>query len=400
MNKNFIINKFLNLSQYRFIPTVSKTLAAWRRKSFENIGSNKLSKNAPRALVINISTAIPYYLEGNIYKCPILDNHALYWEVAELVRQLNEKGYIVDFIDCTDKGVSINWQKYQVVFDERNNLMFGETVKDQKKIFYSTGLKWDFQNEQELKRTNWFFNRTGIRIYPERYLPPLYSDEFADYQTFYGKAELMSTFSPKSEKVSLDVSCTYLPENFYTGKRDLRRFVWFGGSGSIHKGMDLTVEAFTRMSDKELLIFGPASRELKFFEWLKQIIHRHSNIKYIGYANLNDEKHRFLLNSAVANVFPSCSEGGPGSVAQAAFFGLIPFVSPTANIRYEHLGYKLENDSDDQIINSILEKVKSFSDLREAEILQKTEAVYDYVNKFHTREAYKKSLSIFLNKIL
>jgi len=135
MNKNYIINRFLNLSQNRVLPKISKTLEGFKRRSFQNIGAARLPKNAPKALVINISTAIPYYLEGDIYKCPILDNHALYWEAAELVRQLNERGFIIDFIDCNDNGIPIEWQKYQLIFDERNNLMFAPQIEGQKKIF-------------------------------------------------------------------------------------------------------------------------------------------------------------------------------------------------------------------------------------------------------------------------
>jgi hypothetical protein len=180
----------------------------------------------------------------------------------------------------------------------------------------------------------------------------------------------------------------------------LRRFVWFGGSGSIHKGLDLTVDAFKLLPNNELLIFGPAEREIFFFNWLKDAMSRHPNIQYHGYANLKDEKHVSLLNTAVANIFPSCSEGGPGSVAQAAFFGLIPIITPTANIRYEHLGYVIENSSDEQIINSIIEKVKTLNDLSETSILEKAEAVYKHAIHFHTRDAYTKSLSNFLNQII
>jgi glycosyltransferase involved in cell wall biosynthesis len=400
MNKKYLFNKFLNLTQHRILPSATQKLSKLRRKSFENIGKRKLPFGAPRALVINISTAIPYYLEGNVYKCPIIDNHALYWESAELVRQLNEKGYIVDFIDCNDEGALVNWQKYELIFDERNNLMFAPSVEGQKKIFYSTGLKWSFQNEQQLKRIDWFFCRTGIRIYPERYLFPNYSDEFADYQTYYGKSELMNMFSNKSIKIALDVSCTYVPPNLHKEKRILKRFVWLGGSGSIHKGLDLAVEAFRRLPDNELLIFGPAKRETFFFKWLKDVMLHHPNIQYHGYANFKDEKHADLLSSAIGNIFPSCSEGGPGSVAQAAFFGLIPIVTSTANIRYEHLGYVIENNSDGQIIDSIIEKVKTINDLSEANILEKTEAVCNYATQFHTRDAYTKSLSKFLNQII
>jgi hypothetical protein len=400
LNKEYLYNKFLNFSQYRFLPAIQERLKSLRRKAFEDIGKRTLPANAPRALVINISTAIPYYIEGSVENCPILNNHALFWEAAELVRQLNVNGYLVDFIDCNDAEVFINWEKYDLVFDERNNLMYAPTIMGQKRIFYSTGLKWNFHNEQELKRTDWFFHRTGIRLYPQRFVFPNYSDEFADYQTFYGRSELVNMFSESSQKVSLDISCTYVPDAFYIKRRKLRRFVWFGGTGAIHKGLDLTVEAFRRMPQNELLIFGPAKREPVFFEWLNQIIRQCPNIKYCGYADLKNEKTTELLNSSIANIFPSCSEGGPGSVAQAAFFGLVPIVTDAANIRYEHLGYKIENGSDQRIINSIIENVENFHGLSEKQILEKMEAVYVYANQFHTREAYRKSLSIFLNKIL
>lgn|GEM_PF-1606100 len=399
MNKKYLVNKFLNFAQYRFLSGATKKLKAVRRKTFENIGAAKLPRNAPHAMVINISTAIPYYLEGSVDRCPILDNHALYWEAAELVRQLNSRGWVVDFIDCNDVDVNINWQKYQLVFDERNHLMFSPLIKGQKKVFYSTGLKWTFHNEEQLKRLNWFFKRTGIRIYPERFLFPNYSDEFADYQTYYGKADFMTMFSSNSIKVPLDVSCTFVPSNFDNRKRRLNRFVWFGGSGSIHKGLDLAIEAFKHLTNCELIIFGPVEREVHFYNWLKKVMSEYPNIQYYGYADLKNEEHLTILSSAVANVFPSCSEGGPGSVAQAALLGLIPIVTSTANIRYENLGYVIENGSDEQMINSIVEKVKSLMSIPEKRVLEQMEENYVYAAKFHTRDAYKNSLANLLNTI-
>jgi hypothetical protein len=67
------------------------------------------------------------------------------------VRQLNERGFIIDFIDCNDNGIPIEWQKYQLIFDERNNLMFAPQIEGQKKILYSPGLKWSFHNDLEFE---------------------------------------------------------------------------------------------------------------------------------------------------------------------------------------------------------------------------------------------------------
>lgn len=400
MLKSYLFNKVLNFTEYHLLPAVSKTTSSLRQRSFSGIGKRKLPYSSPKALVINISTAIPYYLEGNIYRCPILDKHALYWEVGEMVRQLNEAGFIVDFIDCNQQNSYIDWPKYNLVFDERNNLMYAPPVVGQKRVFYSTGLHWHFHNQQELKRINWFYERTGIREYPQRMLLPNFSDEFADYQTYYGRENLMNLFSAIPKKIPLDVSCTYIPTSFNKTKRNPNRFVWFGSSGSVHKGLDLVVEAFQKMPTKELLIFGPAKYEQRFFSWLQKLISKSSNIKYLGIANLNNQAVLEYLQTAVGNIFPSCSEGGPGAVAQTALLGLVPFVTPTANVRYSDLGYLLGGASDEAIISSIKENVNVFGQLTEKEILGKSEAVFLYAREHHTRDAYQKSFHTFLNQLI
>ena len=69
--------------------------------SIRNIGAGKLGVAAPRALVVYVMHVIPYYVAGKLDSAPMLNEHSMYWETVEMVRQLNKRGYVVDFYDVT-----------------------------------------------------------------------------------------------------------------------------------------------------------------------------------------------------------------------------------------------------------------------------------------------------------
>src|SRR5205823_548467 len=95
-----------------------------------NIGATMLPKNAKRALVIYSLESLPYFLKGKLDEFPNLTHHSRYWEAAEIARLLNQYGYIVDYFHS--KGYpSIEWKKYDLVFDCLDNLKDAPAVAGQ-----------------------------------------------------------------------------------------------------------------------------------------------------------------------------------------------------------------------------------------------------------------------------
>jgi glycosyltransferase involved in cell wall biosynthesis len=389
--------KTINFLEYYIIPFLKRFTQKKKDRFLSDIGIEKNGKNAKRALVIHLETAIPYYVAGRVNDCSIMHNHALIWQVYELVHLLVENGYVIDFRSSYKKNLKVDWSKYDLIIDEANNLMNAPENKNQIKVFYSTGLAYNFHNNAELYRVNAFYERTGILTNPHRYLEPLFSDHFADYILYKGNDEWMKLYSDKPKRHPINTSVTH--ESDITINEGACDFVWIGSIGAIHKGLDLVVEAFKQLPQYKLHIFGNISGEIKFFPWLQNQMKQYPNIRYHGYADFTTQYFEGVIKTCVGHVFPSCSENGATTVAQTSFWGLIPITTPTTNSRSQHLGYVINSAIDREIISGIVEHVKQINQLPQSEIRAKQQTLIQFSKEHHTKKACSDSMRDFILKI-
>ncbi len=367
-----------------------------------NIGANNLGATAPRALVIYTIQAIPYYVAGDVMKCPIMNEHSMYWESAEMVRQLNAVGYVVDYYDIHSRA-PIDWDRYQLAIDERNHLIDipARRRADLTKIYYCTGNHWLFQDLAELGRIRAFQQRHGIYVAPERQVSPVYSDQVADYMTHFGTPFQLQLFDAHSKKHQLDISAVYEPAY---RRKDLavarRNFLWLGSGGLVLKGLDLAVEAFLQTPDLHLYIAGHAERETHFWSWLKPLLDQHPNLHYLGWTDVGAREFAEIAHQCVGTVYVSSTEGGPGSVAQLTHFGLIPVVTETAAVRAaETLGTVIRHQEPAEIVPALVQAVRELADLPDAELHARGMAVHEFGQRHHTRAAYARTFAGLLERI-
>lgn len=367
-----------------------------------DIGAAHLGSSAPRALMVYTIQAIPFYVAGDVMQCPIINEHTMYWESAEMVRQLNAAGYVVDYYDIHSRKV-IDWDKYALVIDERNNLAQIPASRQRgiTKIYYCTGNHWLFQNIAELSRIRSFQQRNGIYVSPERQVAPLYSDAASDYMTYFGTPFQLQLFDVRPKKHQLDISVVHEPayqrKEMATARRN---FLWLGSGGLILKGLDLAVEAFAQTPDLHLYIAGSAERETHFWSWLKPMLHKHPNLHYLGWVDVGTKSFADIAHRCVGTVYVSSTEGGPGSVAQLTHFGLIPIVTETAAVRAaEAVGHVIRSQEPAEITSQLVQAVREVADQPEAELHARCEAVHEFGQQHHTRAAYSRTFAALLDRI-
>lgn len=367
--------------------------------TFPNLGSEKLPSSSPRALIIYSSTGIDRYVRGNDMNDPIFNKHTIYWESVEMVKILNKAGYIVDYCDVW-KQFRVDWNKYTLIIDNLNNLKDAGSITGQKKIYWATNNHWLPWNRGELERTQWFKDRTGIILPTTRQMPCILSDEYADYLTYFGTDLQIQSFSSKPKKELIKISSCHIPDY---KKKDMSRarnkFLWIASGGAMHKGTNLVIEAFSKMPEAELFIIANLKDEPRFYEWAKKIISQNTNIHEMGWYDLTSKEFDELADGCIGTLYLSSSCGGPGSTARVLHNGLIPIVTPTGFVRAEHLGYTVNGETADEIINSTIEKVREVMSLPEKELHQKSDAVREFARKNHTREAFSESFSEFIDKL-
>ncbi len=367
--------------------------------SIRDIGAGGLGAAAPRALIVYVMHVIPYYVAGKLDTAPMLNEHSMYWETVEMVRQLNERGYIVDFYDvsCPEH---IEWERYNVAFVQNDRLEECPEKLPIKKVFYCTENYWAFQNLAEMRRLHSFHTRQGIWVAPERQTQVRFSDEHADFMTSFGTAFQQQYYHPRPEKHLLNISVAKQPTHIVKDVVVARpNFMWMGSGGTMLKGIDLVVEAFLGLPKAHLYIAGAVEREPRIWQWLQPLLATHPNLHYLGWVDVATEKFAALANKCIGQVYPSASEGGPGAVAQLLHFGLVPIVTRSAAVRGAHLGWEIASDEPTEIIVQIQQHVSALMAVSNSELSNRSAACQTFAGEVHTRPAYAASFTTLLDRL-
>jgi glycosyltransferase involved in cell wall biosynthesis len=164
-----------------------------------------------------------------------------------------------------------------------------------------------------------------------------------------------------------------------------RRFVWFGSGGLVHKGLDLVLEAFAGMPDFELLVIGPVRRERDFGRAFHRELYTLPNIETIDWVDVATPRFTGLAESALALVYPSCSEGGGSSALTCLHAGLIPVLTREASVDLDPAwGVELERAT----VESIREQVAGLAERAPSELEAMARGAWEWVRQHHTREVF------------
>ena len=132
----------------------------------------------------------------------------------------------------------------------------------------------------------------------------------------------------------------------------MKDFMWFGSSGSILKGLDLVLEYFIENPQYNLHVVGPLDEE--FIRFYQKQIEKCLNITFYNFLDTSSKEFMNLAYLCAFNIFPSGSEGCPGSVITLMQMGVIPITSQWGAIdQIEHYGYLLPELSVEAISKAI-----------------------------------------------
>ncbi len=351
------------------------------------------SKKNKHALIIYTAEALSKYLSNTLSSFPELTSHSGFNESIELLNTLLDNGYTVDYFNLKETP-AIEWNKYELIIDAGNNIEYSKPVTGQKKIYYSTGCHWLTFYNNAYKHSDSFFRRNNILLYPDRQLTPNYCDDAADIITCFGGSYQKESFGANKNKIrSINISTTFIPPTTFKKKIATKnKFIWYGGHGPFHKGIDLVVEAFEKMPDKELHIFGNIELNGKLFEWFEKRTRITKNITYHGWATPDSKKFQDHVAICDAFVYASSSEGGPGSVIQCLQFGLIPIINKSSATDIKNDRFGINGNTPEEEIESIILNVERFSKTDSGELQQFSNELAEYYSANHTIQTYAQSI--------
>ena len=259
--------------------------------------------------------------------------HTNAWECRAIGDRLARRGFALDAIDWSDDKFNPS-REYALIFDLHRNL---ERLAPwaQTRWLHITGSHPRFAYDAELSRLAALQDRRGIRLAPRRAFDSEDTERFerslelADRITIIGDDVTRSTFSGSSILKSEQVFVTASPVPSRQRDDDFRErtFLWFAGSGAVHKGFDLVLECFARNPELTLHCVGPYEQELDFVAAFGRELYQTSNIVSHGWMLPSDPAFQRIAQQAASFVMPSCSEGMSPAAATCMHFGLVPIVT-------------------------------------------------------------------------
>ncbi len=274
-----------------------------------------------------------------------------------IINILNEFGYIVDVIDWFDTTFK-PIEKYEL-FIGHGGCNFKHISRrlpqDVVRIYFSTGLYWKTHNKREKERFHRLRERRGVKLPYDRLI--YYSEEYANrradgiiclgnhiakesYSKFKAVFNINNAIYPVAQYEIIN-------KNYALSKNN---YLFFSGSGNVHKGLDLLIEAFINLNE-HLYICQEISND--FYKVYQNELKNCPNIHLIGRIPMRSSEFYDLVEKCSFIIFPSCAEGQPGSVIECMHHGLIPIVSKESNINTDNFGITLKTCSIKEIIEVI-----------------------------------------------
>lgn len=350
----------------------------------------------PRGYVLLSYLTYPFLVD-DVEK---LTGHTNYWEAWRMAQEFLERGYAVDVIDWNNTSFRPR-ENYNYCIDIHSNLerLAPLLDKDCKKIFHITGAHWLFHNRAEYDRLLAIQKRIGKTLVPRRTLSPSHGIEYADYVTMLGNEFTEETYAYAGKKIfRIPISTTHMyppPEKDFALIR--KNFIWFGGVGAAHKGLDLVLEVFRDMPEYSLTIMGKVASEEDFRDAYSRELYQTPHITLAGFVDPGSDTFRRVCNTAIAIVAPSSSEGQSGAVITAMHAGLIPVVSRESGVAIGNdFGIVLPENSIKEIRSAIKKVAGTAPDI----LRTKAHAAWSSARKYHTREAFEKQYKKFVDMVL
>lgn len=331
------------------------------------------------------------------------DGHSNKWESREVVNIFLDMGYVVDIVAWSDTTF-VPRRAYDVVFDIYTNMQrwAPSLGKQTKKILHLTGSYPVYQNVQEEKRIEGVWLRKGVRCQLRRHVKDVAlaekSIQIADGCTLIGNQHTIETYPSKYHYKILPLSVTASPTFDQTMKMATaqKEFLWYSGTGAVHKGLDLVLEVFFKHPEWKLHIVGDIDAETDILSvYGKEFLS--SSIIYHGRMNPRSKLFHALIKQIGCVISPSCSEGMSGSVATCMWLGLFPIISRDTGIDLPSgCGVYLEQCTVEEIENAVTTVVH----MPEKEFLQQRKIIAEYASVQYSRKRFSTIMRSSIQQII
>ncbi len=358
-----------------------------------------IDKTKPKALVS--------YISKNVFKydSEILHNNII--ECRAICEVLDELGYQVDVVDYNIPTYSTNEYELIIGFGESLEIALKKRIETKPYIIaYYTGTNPLISNPNTIKRCIEAYNKTNrLFLSSIRFVDKVYPAQIinSDLMILLGNKCVKETYDGYgiSKIETIDAPAVKLKADLISNKHyntAKNNYLYFSGSGSIHKGLDLCIEAFAdnKLRKQNLHICGPVEYEKEFWNYYSPIITKSENIHYYGFVSISNPVFTELLEKCAFIISPTVSEGQSTSIINAvANSGIIPVTTSIAGIPKSINVFYLDELCKEKIEQSVL----SCSNLNDEEIKEKTSNNLE-ISHIFSLETFKGNIKKYIKSVL
>ena len=330
----------------------------------------------------------------------ISNDHTHFWESWHIAQSLLEKGIAVDVISYLDNRFQAE-VPYTHFISARTNFqrIASQLPATCKKVVHLDTAHWLYNNTSAMQRLLDLQNRRGVTLHNIKMVEANWALEHADLGTVLGNQFTIDTYKYAQKplhRIPISAPTVYEWDESKSFDACRNKFMWFGSSGFVHKGLDLVIEAFAQMPDKELYVCGPFDQESEFIATYKNELYNCDNIHPVGWVDVDGEQFKQIARDCIGLVYPSCSEGGGGSAITCMHAGLIPIVSVQTSVDVGDGGTLLAQNT----IEEICREVNILSDEPATALEQRARASWETARQNHTRDSFADHFNAFRDSVL
>lgn len=323
--------------------------------------------------------------------------HTNWQECRVMAESWREAGFAVEAVRAEDACFAPPRDAFALI-DIHSNLERWRDHPAPVKILHATGAHWLTQNRAELERLEALRDRRGAILIPRRTVAPSRGAECATLITYLGNEFTAESFQFAQKPLRrIPLSSAY--EFSFPGQKDWesarRRFLWMGSFGMVHKGLDLVLEAFADNPDLHLTVCGRPEKETDFFEAYRKELTTLPNIHLAGWMDPASPGFEALRQTHGFCVYPSCSEGGGGSLIHGMHAGLVPVATREASVDFGNAGILIPQGTVPEITRIIREAAA----LTAGELKHRAEQTWQMVRQNHTLEMFRSRYSNLVREI-
>lgn len=332
-----------------------------------------------------------------VEKQPLDKRHVAAWQNWNITRAFLDLGFQVDVLPYNDEK-TVPPGPYDVVIDVIANLeRLSACVGDSGlRILHPTFAHWAQHNTNNYERHLALLHRRGVAPPPKKLLRPSASAEVADHIICRGGDFATATFAHcKGQIHAVPQLHPFALHEFI--ERDMesarRRFVWLGGAGVVHKGLDITLDAFADLPDCEVYICGPYERDRHFNAIYGRELNDLPNVHAIGWMDTLSDEWRRIVSGSATILMPSAAELGCGSLIAGMMSGMIPMATDEGDIDLNGVGVRVADGS----VESLKAAVLSVAERNPAELADLSRAAYEAAGARYGRgrflDAYRAAIT-------